>query len=148
MDRTTALILTVVIGGLLAIQAPINSRLGSNVGGIQAALISFAVGTTVLLVVASLAKGGLRGVGDFSLPWYYLLGGLLGAIYVTTVLFTVRSLGAGGLAAATITGQLAASMIVDHFGWFGLEQQEVTVARLFGVALLVAGTLLVVSPKT
>ena len=38
--------------------------------------------------------------------WYYLIGGLLGAAYVTTVLLTVRTLGAGGVTAATVAGQL------------------------------------------
>ncbi len=36
--------------------------------------------------------------------WYYLIGGLLGAAYVTTVLLTVRTLGAGGVTAATVAG--------------------------------------------
>jgi transporter family-2 protein len=145
IDRHTALALTVVIGGLLAIQAPINSRLGTNIGGVQAAVVSFAVGTVLLVCLSFFFKGGLTTVGDFSLPWYYLAGGALGAIYVTTVLYTVRSLGAGGLAAATITGQLGASMVVDQFGLFGLERQPISIVRLAGVGLLLAGTFLVVT---
>ena len=145
MERQTALVLTIVIGGLLALQAPINGRLGVNIGGVQAAVVSFAIGTVVLVFAAFFVKGGLTTVGDFSLPWYYLAGGVLGAIYVTTVLFTVRTLGAGGLAAATITGQLGASMLVDQFGLLGLERQPITVARVAGVGLLFAGTFLVIN---
>ena len=144
MDRQVAVILTVLIGGLLALQAPINSTLGKNIGGVQAALVSFAVGTAALTVLATMMNGGLASIGDFSLPWYYLTGGLLGAVYVTTVLFTVRTIGAGGIAAATVTGQLAASMAVDRFGMFGLTPHAITPTRMIGVALLIGGTLLVI----
>jgi bacterial/archaeal transporter family-2 protein len=63
---------------------------------------------------------------------------------VSTVLVTVRSLGAGGVTAATIAGQLTAAIVVDQLGILGLEKQAVTVPRLVGVALLAAGTFLVV----
>jgi transporter family-2 protein len=76
--------------------------------------------------------------------WIYLSGGLLGAAYITSVLVTVRSLGAGGVVAATIAGQLAVSVVVDHLGILGVARQPVTAARIAGVALLAAGTYLVV----
>jgi transporter family-2 protein len=60
------------------------------------------------------------------------------------VLVTVRSLGAGGVVAATIAGQLAVSVVVDHLGILGVARQPVTAARIAGVALLAAGTYLVV----
>jgi transporter family-2 protein len=69
---------------------------------------------------------------------------LLGAVYVTSVLVTVRSLGAGGVVAATIAGQLAVGVIVDRFGLLGAEKQPITLAKVAGVALLAAGTYLVV----
>ena len=76
--------------------------------------------------------------------WYYLLGGVLGAAYVTTVLLTVRTLGAGGVTAATVAGQLTAAMVVDRLGVLGLEKTPITAARMVGVLLLFAGTVLVI----
>jgi len=85
------------------------------------------------------------GVGStFDVSWYYLLGGLLGAIYVTNALIQVAAIGAGGVAAATITGQLVASVAIDRLGLFGLDQVPLSVERLAGVALLIAGTVLIV----
>lgn len=144
MDRGAAVVVTALIGGLLAMQAPINARVASDIGRLPAAVLSFLIGTLVLVAIA-LVAGGLKSLGDYSLPWYYLAGGVLGAIYVTVVLITVKSLGAGGLTAATITGQLAASLVIDRAGAFGLERQPVTVARLAGVGLLAAGTYLIVA---
>jgi len=78
-------------------------------------------------------------------PWYYLVGGgILGAVYVTTTLITVRSLGAGGVTAATVAGQLTASVTADRLGVLGLEERALSVPRIAGVMLLVVGTLLVV----
>ena len=145
MDRGLAVALTAVVGGCIALQAPINSQLGKAVGTFQAAFLSFAIGTLLLTAIAVLARGGLGHVGEARhVAWYYLTGGILGAAYVTTVLVTVRSLGVGGVVAATIAGQLTMSVIVDHFGWLGVERQTITAARVVGIALLAAGVFLVV----
>jgi bacterial/archaeal transporter family-2 protein len=144
VDRGLAVLLTAAAGGLIALQAPINAGLGRSTGSLPAALISFAVGSVALaaIVVLSGKAGGLGSTFDVS--WYYLLGGLLGAVYVTNALIAVSAIGAGGVAAATITGQLAASVAIDRLGLFGLDQVALTPERLLGVALLLAGTILVV----
>ncbi len=145
MDRGAAVVLTAFVGGLIALQAPINSQLGRAVGTFQGALVSFLLGTAVLLVIASLAKGGLGTIGEArNLAWYYLTGGVLGAIYVTTVLVTVRSLGAGPVVAATIAGQLSASLVVDQLGILGVEKDPITATKVVGVVLLAAGVFLIV----
>ena len=145
MDRGIAVVLTAFVGGLIALQAPINSVLGKATGSFQAAFISFAIGTVVLAVVAALAKGGFGTMGEAkTLSWYYLTGGVLGAAYVTTVLVTVRELGAGPVVAATIAGQLTASVVLDQLGLLGLPKDPVTVGKVVGILLLTAGVYLVV----
>ena len=145
MDKGAAALLTVMVGGLIALQAPINSMLGRTVGSFAAAAVSFTIGTLVLIAITLLIGGGFGRVdGIRDLSWYYLTGGLLGAAYVTTVLVTVRSLGAGGATAATIAGQLTMSVIVDRVGALGLEERPLSVQRLVGVVLLAAGTFLIV----
>src|SRR3954449_7973050 len=145
MDRGLAVVLTAMVGGAVALQAPINSHLGKSVGTFQAAFLSFAIGTVALLVIASLAKGGIGEVRHATEPpWYYLTGGLLGVAYVSTVLVTVRTLGAGGVTAATIAGQLSLAVIIDQLGWLGVAQRSITPARIVGIVLLAAGVFLVV----
>ncbi len=146
MDRGAAVLLTAATGGLIALQAPINSILGKSVGTFQAALVSFVVGTVALCgIVVLAADGGLGAVEQLrGAPWWYLVGGLLGAAYVTCVLVTVRTLGAGGVVAATIAGQLSFSLVIDRFGLLGLEQRPLSFARVLGVVFLVLGVLLVV----
>jgi transporter family-2 protein len=145
VDKWLAVILTVVVGGCIALQAPINSVLGKSVGTFAAATVSFGIGTLALIGITLALAGGFGEVAEArNLTWYYLTGGLLGAAYVTTVLVTVRSLGAGGVTAATIAGQLAMSVLIDRAGVLGLEERALSAQRLVGIALLAAGTFLVV----
>jgi transporter family-2 protein len=145
MDRNVALGVAVVVGGGLALQAPLNSMLGRSVGGLTATIVAYCVGLIALLSVSVLAGGlgGIANAGDA--PWWALVGGgLIGAAYVASIVWTVRALGAAGLTAATIAGQFAVAMVVDHFGWLGVDRQPITVSKLAGLALLAAGTWLVV----
>jgi transporter family-2 protein len=144
VDKGLAVVLTAVAGGLIALQAPINAGLGKATGNLTAALVSFLIGTAALaaIVVLSGKAGGLSSTFDVS--WYYLLGGLLGALYVFNALVAVSVIGAGGVAAATIFAQLTASVAIDRLGLFGLDEVPLTPERVLGVVLLLAGTILVV----
>ena len=143
--KEPALLLTVFAGGLIALQAPINSMLGKSVGTFAAASVSFIVGTIALVLITLLFGSGFGDVGEARhLPLYYLSGGILGAVYVTTALVAVRSLGAGGVVAATIAGQLTLSLVIDQLGVLGVDKQPITWERVLGVVLLAVGTLLIV----
>ena len=144
MDRGLAVLVMAVVGGCIALQAPINAGLGKHTGSFAAATISFAVGTLLLAAITVLSgkAGGLTNVTDVN--WYYLLGGALGAAYVFSALVLVSHIGAGGVAAATVTGQLTTSVVLDRIGFLGLEQTPFSFSRILGVALLLAGTVLIV----
>ena len=144
MDRGLAVLLMALVGGLIALQPAVNAGLGRATGNIAAALVSFAIGTLLLLVIVLLSgqAGGLSSA--FDVRWYYLIGGILGAAYVFTALIVVDEIGAGGVAAATITGQLTASVVIDRLGVLGLEETAITWERVAGVTLLLAGTYLIV----
>jgi bacterial/archaeal transporter family-2 protein len=145
VDRGVAVVLTAVVGGLLASQGPINSQLGKTIGNQQAAFFSFLTGTIILAVIAGLVKGGWGQIAEArTLAPQYLIGGVLGACYVSTVIVTVRTLGAGGIVAATVAGQLTMSVIIDQFGLLGLDKDPISAMKAFGVLLLAVGTLLVV----
>src|SRR5262245_18704680 len=111
MDRGLAVLVTAAGGGLMALKPAVQAGLGRATRNLPAALVSFTVGTLllVLIVTAVGQAGGLS--STFDVRWYYLLGGVLGAAYVSVALVSVTSIGAGGVAAATITGQLTAAVI-------------------------------------
>ena len=106
MDRGFAVLIMAVVGGCIALQAPINAGLGKHTGSFAAATISFAVGTVLLGAIVVLS-GKAGGIGEVAhVDWYLLLGGALGAAYVFSALVLVSQIGAGAVAAATVTGQL------------------------------------------
>jgi transporter family-2 protein len=145
MSRGLAVLLGVGAGCLVGMQAPINSRLGRALGDVQAATFSFLIGTAALVLVAAFVRGGLGNLGHVGrAPWWALVGGLLGAVFVTVALVTVRTLGASGLTAAVIAGQLMISVVIDRFGLLGVAKQHIGTSRVLGLVLLVAGVVLVV----
>jgi bacterial/archaeal transporter family-2 protein len=138
------LLLAVVAGGALPFQAGINARLATFVGGpIRASAISFAVGTLVLILVASIATRGVVSTGRLgSVPWWGWLGGAVGAGYVASTVAAAPRLGALNLFAAVIFGQLLCSVVLDHFGVL-YKEHSLSAGRLAGVAFLATGVALV-----
>jgi bacterial/archaeal transporter family-2 protein len=145
VSRALAVLLATAAGCFVGLQAPINARLGRHLGSLQAATVSFLVGTLALILVASLSSGGLSGIGNVGkAPWWALIGGLLGAFYVTVALVTVRTLGLSALTAIVVTGQLVVAVVVDRFGLLGLSKQHIGAPRIVGLVLLLVGVVLVV----
>ena len=143
MTRFLAVLATLAVGGLIAMQPPVNSELGRRTSILGAAFISTAVSALVLLVLA-LVAGELPQVRKIPhVSPIYLTGGLMGAALVSVSLVTVRTLGASGVVAATVTSQLVVSALLDKFGVLGLDRVGLSSNRLLGMALLLAGTALV-----
>jgi bacterial/archaeal transporter family-2 protein len=146
VSKEVAVLATVAAGGLVAAQAPANNVLSERLGTWGAVSVNFVVGTICVLFITFALAGGFDGEdGARTPPWYYwVLGGLGGAAIVATTLVAVRELGAGGVTAAVIAGQLALSVVLDRLGVLGLEERAVTWEKLLGIALLAAGTVLIV----
>jgi transporter family-2 protein len=146
VSKELAVLVTVAAGGMVAAQPPVNNLVSKKVGTLGAVSVNFLVGTAIVLVVTFVFADGFKNVEGVETPaWYYwLFGGLAGVAIVLTSLVTVRHLGAGGVTAAVIAGQLTLSIVLDRLGVLGLDERAITLPKLLGVALLAAGTVLVV----
>ena len=142
---TLALILLVLAAGALtAIQAPTNAFLARALGSpFNAALLSFAVGLAAL--VAMVLQQGVR--PDLAamrlLPWWAWIGGLYGVVFVTTAIIGAPRLGVALFLILSVTGQLVVAAIIDATGGFGLTPRPITVDRVAGILLVIAGVALV-----
>lgn len=145
MERLLALAATLAVGALVAFQPPVNAMLARHVGDLGAAFTSLLVSTLIVgvLLVAAGDVGELSGLSEYR-P-VHLIAGVAGAAIVLVSLITVRTLGAGGVAAALVGTQLIASALLDRAGAFDLDQAPVTSSRVLGIVLLIAGTLMVTS---
>lgn len=131
-------------GCLVALQAPTNALLARGVGSpVNAALVSFAVGTAALLLV-SFALGVRPSAGAVrALPPQAWLGGLYGAVFVSMAVFAVPKIGVTFFLTVSIAGQLATALLLDRLGAFGVPRIEVSTTRLIGIGLVLAGAFLV-----
>lgn len=139
-----SIVLIIMAGGATALQAPTNARLMTAVGSpVNAAFVSFAVGTAVLGLMAVLFQTRPDMVAARSLPWYAWIGGLYGVVFVIAATWGVPRLGVALTITLMVAGQLLISLILDHFGAFGAPQQPINLGRLAGVALVIGGVLMV-----
>jgi transporter family-2 protein len=136
-------LLAIVAGAFLPTQGALNARLAHYVGGpLRASLVSFVVGALVLLVVVAVAaRGGTHRVSE--VPWWAWIGGALGAFYVASTVAVAPRIGAAAFFGILVAAQLVMSLVIDRFGLLGFPQRGLAPARIGGVALLVAGALLV-----
>lgn len=143
MSRSLAYILTLVVGGLVAVQPPANAALARHVGDLGAAFVSSTISLAVIgvLLLAVGDPSRLSGLSAFTPA--NALGGLGGAAVVGVSLITIRQLGTGGVIALLVAAQLVISVIADRLQWFGVHEVELSVGRLAGLALVIAGTLLI-----
>ena len=142
-------LLLVLAGSGLTLQAAVNARLREAVGSpVLSALISFLVGAVPLALAASagmLGRGRLTGLAGN--PWWMWIGGLFGAFYVTLSVVGVPRVGAAVVIACAVGGQLAAALVLDSFGWLGVPRAPINIWRVLGVVLVFAGVLLVQHKK-
>lgn len=142
MSNFVLIILMAAGGVAVAVQPSINSRLAEKTGFLQAATISFAVGTLILwLVSISAQQGSFRRIGEAD--WWQLSGGLFGAFFVTMTIVGVPRIGTTAVLALTIVSQLIAGLLLDHFGVFGMRGIAFDARRGLGVLLLLAGVYLI-----
>jgi transporter family-2 protein len=131
-------------GALVALQAPTNAMLARGAGSpVNAALVSFAIGTLALVAVA-LALGVRPGAGEVrALPWYAWTGGLYGAVFVAVAACAAPRMGVTYFLMVAIAGQLAMALLLDQLGAFGLARVEISPTRIAGILLVLAGAYLV-----
>ncbi len=131
----------VAAGAMLPVQFGINAQLAAWLGNpVRATFVSFVVGTAVLLAaVLVFARGVAEGRDLGAAPWWVWVGGFLGAVYVLGSVVAAPKLGAAALFVFILAGQAATSLVIDHFGWVGFEENPVTPGRLLGIALVAAG---------
>ena len=143
LSTVLALLATLAVGALVALQPPVNAELGRRSTDLAAAFFSASVSFLFLGFVLLLFgdPGSLSKVR--SVPLIYLSGGLYGALFIAVSLVTVRYLGAGATIAALVAAQLIVAVILDQLGVLGLDQVAISPLRVIGVAALIVGTILV-----
>ena len=128
-------------GAFIAVQAGSNSQLKKSIGvPMPAVIVNYLVGLTCIVLytlarrahVAVFSKAG-------TVPWWGWMGGMFGALYGVAAVILASQMGAATLTLLVVTGQLACSVMLDHFGWMGFEVHAASPSRLVGCVLMIAG---------
>ena len=142
------ILVIVLVGAGVGAQIAVNAGLGAaTLSPLWAANINFAVsfivGLTVLGIAILLGHPVAPNPAIWTAPKWIWLGGVFGGTYVLLAIILTRTVGVAVLSAATIVGQLTASLLIDHYGWFGATVYRLSATRLVGALFLMAGVALI-----
>ena len=135
----------VLLGAFLSLQPAINATMARVLGSpLLAASISISIS---LLITFCLWLVWGKASADFSqfkyLPWWVIIGGIVGAIFVAGSIVTAPVLGVALFFVCMVAGQLIGSTIIDQIGAFGLEVKPVNTMKILGLGLVILGAALV-----
>jgi transporter family-2 protein len=77
------------------------------------------------------------------MEWWMWTGGIIGAIFVAGTAALVSRLGGAVLFTVIILGQLVGAVILDNYGWFGVDKNPISMPRIAGVLLVIVGAVIV-----
>ena len=139
------ILLAIVAGAMAPLQAATNNRLAIVLGSpVLSALVSFVIGTLTLLIYIVASGTPLSNLGLMKeAPPVAWIGGVLGAIFVTATVLLLPRLGVAMTFSLVIAGQMLITLVIDHFGLLGVPVKEISLARILGVMLIVAGSILI-----
>ena len=139
------LLLAAFAGAVVPFQSAINVNLGRGLGHpLWATLASLMVSILVLLPIILALRLPLPSLAFISkAPLWMWAGGAFGVCFISLALVLLPKLGASGFMALALAGQVVASMLLDHFGWFGLVERHVSLPKVLGALLLIAGVVLI-----
>lgn len=135
-----------LMGCFMAIQPVINGQLRFRMGSpAQAAMVSTSVSTISLLLFVLVVQRPSWPDGAVlrAAPWWIWTGGLLGAVYVAVSIILVQRLSAAVAFSLIVLGQMICALIIDHLGWLGLTQHEISPGRILGATMVVGGVAMI-----
>ena len=146
--RAHLYLLTLFLGVVLAVHLAMNGKVGSVLNNPR-------VGNALFWCIGALAAViiGLTGWKSGALAPLkqihplLLTAGVLGACLVFAIAWLIPQIGAGPVMITLLAGQVIGGILMSHFGWLGSPVQPVTVMRIVGVLVMVAGVALATFAK-
>ncbi|WP_119326206.1 DMT family transporter [Companilactobacillus musae] len=135
------ILLGITTGGFIPLQTSINSQLRNRVK------TPFLVGTIFLIILSVLTGSGIPLMNGSlsSMPWWGYLGGIIGMICLTINIFLFPILGSVQTVIIPMVGQILMSVIIDNFGWFYAKTSPLSLTKLLGIILVIAGIMITIA---
>lgn len=138
-------VVAAVIGGLSVVQAGSNTTMKRILGAPLWAMVLVSAVTFIISLAAVLVAGEKwpAATAFAKLPWWAWIGGLMGFLYVVSMIYIADRIGAASFTGLTVTAALLVSIAMDHYGVLGFETHPAGTGRLVGGALMVIGIALI-----
>lgn len=140
--RFISYLLALLAGAALSFEGAIYAELGKTIGQIETSFYNFFMGSIIMgLLWLFFGKGELS--YTLKAPKWSLLGGVMGVVYLTSIVVSVPFVGVGITMVAVIIGQLVMSMVIEHFGWLGSKKTRVNKEKIFAVISMIIALILI-----
>jgi bacterial/archaeal transporter family-2 protein len=145
LNVAVPIILTIVAGASVVVQQALNTELRTAISSAAwSGVASYFVGLVAITAFAVALREPLPSAGTIAgSPWWAWSGGAFGAIFISLSILMLPKVGAATFIGLLVTGEMLASLTLDQYGWLGLAQRSIDLPRLIGVALLIAGVVLI-----
>ena len=139
----TGIIFAIIAGLCITLQNGFNSNVSDKIGGWELATLVHAVGLLGSLLVLFTVGGGGKGFANLSnANPVYLLGGIFGVFIIFSIASSINILGVAFATTIMLMVQLLLSVLIDTFGWFGLDKIPLSANRILGLSIMVIGILI------
>jgi len=130
---------------LITFQVGSNSQLKKSLGQpLISLIVNYLVGISAAVTYTLIKREPFPSLSQAAgVPWWGWIGGLFGALYGFTAILLASQMGAATLTALVVTGQIVASVILDHYGWLGFDPHPASIWRVAGCMCMVLGLFLV-----
>lgn len=133
------LLVAAVSGVFMAVQGTLNSQLSSKTSLLTSTFAVHIIGSLLALIALLWTRTPFFTYSWSKIPWYLYLGGILSVFIIGLVAFSIQKNGVCNATTAIIIGQVAAAIVIDHFGLFGTQKLAWNPWQLLGVVLFAAG---------
>lgn len=146
MSKGLVILLLILAGTFVSLQASINARLAKYIGFLEAAFVSFLVGTvTLMILILFRGENNLKSIGE--VPIIYLTGGILGALFVFSITYAIHIVGVTGTLAISISVQLLIGLLLDTFDPMKVIKLNISIYNVIGVLFVILGVFLILWRK-
>ncbi|HEY0454908.1 MAG TPA: DMT family transporter [Verrucomicrobiae bacterium] len=137
------ILLALLLGVASSFQGTFNAALARQTSFPQALMINTSIVLLGTFVIFLVAPGGRTLQSLAKVPPHLYLGGVCGVVIISIAAWIFPRLGVGYAVVLGIVGQLLTALLIDHNGWFGIPCKPMTLTRVIGMILLLAGVWLV-----
>ena len=129
----------ILCGTMISVQSSFNTLLGSRIGIVGSVLMVIAGNIVALALVLPFFRSGVQLNNLGACEWYLYSVGFMGVTILALIILVLREVGAVTGFSLILVGQMAAAIVIDHFGLFSMPQASISWIRTLGVVLLLAG---------